>query len=88
MTCNVDFGSSGAPVFVLVNGVPKVVSVISAKAEMDGGQVSLGSALQIPLADLMDELRHGSARSGVMGNVRVLSGGGGGGAKFIKPDAP
>jgi len=88
MTCDVGFGSSGAPVFMLVDGVAQVVSVISAKAEMDGRQVSLGSALQIPLADLMQELQAGAARSGVAGNVRVLSGGGGGGAKFIKPKAP
>ena len=85
MTCNVDFGSSGAPVFREVDGVPQIVSVISAKAEMDGQQVSLGSALQIPLGDLMAELQQGSVRSGVMGNVRVLSGGSGGGAKFVKP---
>ena len=85
MNCDVDFGSSGAPVFREVNGVPQIVSVISAKAEMDGQQVSLGSALQIPLADLMAELAQGSVRSGAMGNVRVLSGGNGGGAKFVKP---
>ncbi|MBC7478164.1 MAG: trypsin-like serine protease [Pseudorhodobacter sp.] len=85
MTCDVDFGSSGAPVFREVDGVPQIVSVISAKAEMDGKQVSLGSALQIPLDDLIAELAPGAARSGVMGNVQVLSGGGGGGAKFIKP---
>ena len=85
MTCDVDFGSSGAPVFRVVDGVPQVVSVISAKAEMDGQPVSLGSALQIPLAALMAALKQGAARSGNMGNVRVLSGGGGGGAKFVKP---
>ena len=85
MTCDVDFGSSGAPVFREVDGVPQIVSVISAKAEMDGQQVSLGSALQIPLGDLMTELQQGSVRSGAMGNVRVLSGGSGGGAKFVKP---
>ena len=85
MTCDVGFGSSGAPVFRQVDGVAQIVSVISAKAEMDGRPVSLGSALQIPLADLMAELAQGSVRSGVMGNVRVLSGGNGGGAKFIKP---
>lgn len=85
MTCDVDFGSSGAPVIRETDGVPQIVSVISAKAEMDGQQVSLGSALQIPLGDLLAELQAGSARSGVMGNVRVLSGGGGGGAKFVKP---
>jgi hypothetical protein len=55
---------------------------------MDGRPVSLGSALQIPLADLMAELQQGAIRSGAMGNVRVLSGGGGGGAKFIKPAKP
>ena len=85
MTCDVGFGSSGAPVFRDINGVAQIVSVISAKAEMDGQPVSLGSALQIPLADLMAELAEGAVRSGVMGNVRVLSGGNGGGAKFIKP---
>ena len=85
MTCDVGFGSSGAPVYRMVAGVPQVVSVISAKAEMDGRPVSLGSALQIPLVALMAELRQGQARRGVMGNVRVLSGGSGGGAKFIKP---
>ena len=85
MTCDVGFGSSGAPVFRDMNGTAQIVSVISAKAEMDGKPVSLGSALQIPLADLMAELAEGAVRSGVMGNVRVLSGGNGGGAKFIKP---
>ena len=85
MTCDVDFGSSGAPVFMEVNGVAQIVSVISAKALVDGKDVSLGSALQIPLARLMEEIAAGGARTGVLGNVRVLSGGSGGGAKFIKP---
>jgi hypothetical protein len=39
------------------DGVPLVVSVISAKAEVDGKRVSLGSALQIPLSQLMDALQ-------------------------------
>ena len=85
MTCDVDFGSSGAPVFRITDGVAEVVSVISAKAEVDGAQVALGSALQIPLARLMADIEAGGARRGAMGNVRVLSGGSGGGAKFIKP---
>jgi V8-like Glu-specific endopeptidase len=85
MTCDVDFGSSGAPVFIIRDGVPQVVSVISAKAEVEGKQVSLGSALQIPLGRLMAELDAGAASKGVGGNVRLLSGGTGGGAKFLKP---
>lgn len=88
MTCDVDFGSSGAPVFALVDGEARIVSVISAKGQVDGADVSLGSALQIPLAELMDEIEAGGVRSGALGNVRVLSGGDGGGAKFIKPESP
>ncbi|MEO6300616.1 MAG: S1 family peptidase, partial [Paracoccaceae bacterium] len=87
MTCDVDFGSSGAPVFSMKDGVPQVVSVISAKAEVEGKQVSLGSALQIPLAALMAELDAGGPSKGVAGNVQMLSGGMGGGAKFVKPQA-
>lgn len=85
MTCDVDFGSSGSPVFSIKNGVPQVVSVISAKAEVDGKRVALGSALQIPLAKLMDELQAGEAARGDMAKVQILSGGLSGGAKFVKP---
>ena len=46
MTCDVDFGSSGAPVFQMKDAVAQVVSVISAKAEVHCKWVSLGSALQ------------------------------------------
>jgi protease YdgD len=86
MSCDVDFGSSGAPVFRLQDGVPQIVSVVSAKAEANGAPVSLGSALQIPMAKLMQALAPGDAR-GEVANVQILSGGLGGGAKFIKPAA-
>jgi len=88
MTCDVDFGASGAPVFTLRDGVPQVVSVISAKAEVEGKQVSLGSALQIPLAALMAELDAEAPSHGLAGKVQILSGGLSGGAKFLKPVAP
>ncbi|MBI1170981.1 trypsin-like serine protease [bacterium] len=87
MTCDVDFGSSGAPVFQMLNGVPQIVSVVSAKAEVDGGRVSLGSALQIPVARLMDALKAGDAARGDVAHVQILSGGLSGGAKFVKPTA-
>lgn len=87
LSCDVDFGSSGAPVFQMKDGVAQVVSVISAKAEVQGKRVSLGSALQIPLSKLMDELQLADARRGNMAHVQILSGGLGGGAKFIKPEA-
>lgn len=85
MTCDVDFGSSGAPVFQMKDGVAQVVSVISAKAEVEGRRVSLGSALQIPLALLMDTLKTADSGRGDVAHVQILSGGLGGGAKFIKP---
>ncbi len=85
MTCDVDFGASGAPVFVLRDGLAQVVSVISAKAEVEGKPVALGSSLQIPLERLMAELDAGAPSRGIGGNVHVLSGGTGGGAKFVKP---
>ena len=85
LSCDVDFGSSGAPVFVMRDGLPMVVSVISAKAEVEGQQVALGSALEIPLARLMADLDAGTGRRGAASNVRMLSGGTANGAKFIKP---
>ncbi|MCU0905192.1 MAG: trypsin-like peptidase domain-containing protein [Tabrizicola sp.] len=86
LTCNVDFGSSGAPVFALQDGVVRVVSVISAKAEVDGRKVALAVPLAEPLAALrnaLEDSRAGSSQGGK--SVSVLSGGNGSGAKFIKP---
>jgi V8-like Glu-specific endopeptidase len=82
LSCDVDFGSSGAPVFALRDGAFHVVSLVSAKAEMDGRKVALGAPLTEPVAELRAELdRAGPGHR--PGNVRVLSGGAGG--KFIKP---
>jgi protease YdgD len=86
LSCNVDFGSSGAPVFSITDGVARVVSVISAKAEIDGRKVSLAVPLAAPLgvlrAALADTRRPGRVGTGT---VSVLSGGQDSGAKFIKP---
>ncbi|MFN3721860.1 MAG: trypsin-like serine peptidase [Paracoccaceae bacterium] len=82
LSCDVDFGSSGAPVFSLRDNVLRIVSVISAKAEVDGQKVSLGT----PLADHIEFLRAKLAEGGSRlrpANVRILSGGSGG--KFVQP---
>ena len=86
LSCSVEFGSSGAPIFVVKDGVAKVVSVVSAKAEVDGLDVALGTSLAEPLVALRAELaaEQGRSRSGVP-SVRLLSGGTAGGAKFLKP---
>jgi protease YdgD len=86
LTCNVDFGSSGAPVFTIHDGIARVVSVISAKAEVDGRKVALAVPLAEPLAVLRAALEDSKAGSaGGAKAVSVLSGGNGAGAKFVKP---
>lgn len=85
MTCDVDFGSSGAPVFRIGPNGPEIVSVVSAKAEMQGQKVALGSGLDVPLKVLTKALKEQDHRPG---NVMVLSGGqASGSAKFVKPEA-
>lgn len=81
-SCDVDFGSSGAPVFADRDGKLQIVSVVSAKAEMAGQKVALGMPLNGPLSTLMDKIADGGSRLAPK-NVRVLSGGSGG--KFVKP---
>ena len=87
MSCDVDFGSSGAPVFSLKTGRPRIVSVVSAKAEARGQPVSLGTALEGPLAVLKVELAAGRVlQSSNLTRKRVLVGDTGStGAKTIKP---
>jgi protease YdgD len=86
LSCDVDFGSSGAPIFAVRDGVPEVVSVVSAKAESEGKKVSLGMVLPEPLAVLMAELAKETKAVTLSGSkVRTLSGGRASGAKFLKP---
>ncbi|MHA6264755.1 trypsin-like serine peptidase [Arenibacterium sp. CAU 1754] len=89
MSCSVDFGSSGAPVFSFADGTPRIVSVISAKAEVRGDRVALGTSLEEPLALLLADLAAGGgfdtgpaprANRVIVGNGRRDTG-----AKFVKP---
>ncbi|MEM7733395.1 MAG: trypsin-like serine protease [Pseudomonadota bacterium] len=59
MSCDVNFGSSGAPIFSFETGEPRVVSVVSAMAVVDGEKVALGTQLLNPLDDLMAALEAG-----------------------------
>lgn len=79
-SCDVDFGSSGAPIFSFVDGKPRIVSVVSAKAEIKGVAVSLSTQLELPIALLKAELASGE---GVANRVQVGTRSVGG-AKFIK----
>jgi protease YdgD len=86
LSCSVDFGSSGAPVFAIRNGVARVVSVVSSKADYGGDNVALGTTLQGPLVALRAALAAESSRfQQSYPAKRVLESGAGSSAKFIKP---
>ncbi|MEO3480078.1 trypsin-like serine protease [Phaeobacter sp. CAU 1743] len=54
MSCRVDYGASGSPVFEVTAGhAPRLVSVISSKAAIGTRRVSLGSVLDGTLRTLM-----------------------------------
>jgi V8-like Glu-specific endopeptidase len=62
LSCAVDFGASGAPIFTMAQGVPRIVSVISAKAELDNQRVALGTSLREQLGPLRQEFGRGEMR--------------------------
>ncbi|MBE9475800.1 MAG: trypsin-like serine protease [Proteobacteria bacterium] len=89
LTCNVDYGASGSPIFIMDNGVPKIASVVSAKAVVDGKKVALGASLGAPLEELLAQLRanrgvfqgkkpSGKSISEQLGNVQAV-------AKILRP---
>ncbi|WP_284163696.1 trypsin-like serine protease [Frigidibacter sp. SD6-1] len=88
-SCSVDFGSSGAPIFRVEGGVPRIVSVVSAKAELDGKFVSLGAQIGEPLIELRSAFA--SAETEMQGGVtlsrlpQIGAPAGANGAKFLKP---
>ena len=84
-SCDVDFGSSGAPIFALRDGQMKIVSVVSAKADVEGKRVALGSVLTNTLEVLQGELAKSNGSALGSAKVRVLSGGQASGAKFVTP---
>ena len=94
MSCDVDFGSSGAPVFSMAGGEPRIVSVVSAKAEVEGRNVSLGTDLaqvehlmanlkdgggyNVPAAPRVNRITVGQSSSPAAGRSNI-------GAKFVRP---
>ncbi|WP_146348344.1 trypsin-like serine peptidase [Phaeobacter marinintestinus] len=88
MSCDVDFGSSGAPIFSFDGDEPRIVSVVSAKAEVRGERVALGAALedQLKLLHLEMASGHGFLQAPPPGVSRVMVGNerNDTGAKFIK----
>jgi V8-like Glu-specific endopeptidase len=90
LSCNVDFGSSGAPIFSDIDGRPTIVSVVSAKGEVQGRRVSFGTDLAQPLAEMMALIRNGGGQMAAP-NVNIIRPDqsrrltGGDSAKFLRP---
>lgn len=91
-SCDVDFGSSGAPVFETSGGRGRLVSIMSRAQRGDGRIRAYGMEIAAPLRRLKSALRAGQ---GVFPHEEILSrritvGNGtrrntGGGAKFVRP---
>ncbi len=82
LTCTVEFGSSGAPIFAMRDGVEQVVSVISAKAEYQGAPVALGTEVQTALIELLAAVKGEAASFQAPDEAEKA---GAAGAKFIRP---
>ena len=57
LSCSVNFGSSGAPIFVTTDARPKIASVVVAMTEYEGRQVSLAVGLDGSLDTLVNRLK-------------------------------
>lgn len=89
LSCQVNFGASGAPIFIVENGVPRIASVVSAKAEWNNQKVALGAALGGPLDELIGAMQ---AEDGLIRKVETVSseltdltGSGAAKSKFVRP---
>lgn len=89
MSCDAVPGSSGAPVFAMREGRPRIVAVVSAIGKVDGREMSFAMDIERPLADVLTALRSGkgvfpatvtAARRLSVGSERAI-----GGARFVKP---
>lgn len=70
LSCAIDFGASGAPVFTVADGQTRIVSVLSAMASSSGQTVALGMRLEGRLAALEDRLHE--APTGARETARFL----------------
>ena len=86
MSCDVDYGSSGAPVFTIEDGKAKIVSVISAKGQIGGTPASLGPRLDRELPELQALLADAATTTVTAEAPRIRKPArSGGGAKFLRP---
>ncbi|MCC6305722.1 MAG: trypsin-like serine protease [Rhodobacteraceae bacterium] len=85
LSCAVAFGSSGAPVFATEDGEARIVSVVSAKAEMGARPVALGVALGDEVLRLRRLLAAGPAGRRALPQIAAGATGAPAGARFVRP---
>ncbi len=86
MTCNVEYGSSGSPVFMVKDGETRITSVVSAMAHVNGEKVALGTSLDGPLNALLSHFAAlGPARPGGSQRLMNVQERNDTGAKFVRP---
>ncbi|TDT77493.1 V8-like Glu-specific endopeptidase [Litoreibacter halocynthiae] len=62
-TCDIDFGSSGAPVFVMTDQGPQIASVMSSGGRRGSRDVSLGVAMGPSVDRMVRQLQTSNAKS-------------------------
>lgn len=90
LSCSVDFGSSGSPVFAFTDGEPRIVSVVSSKAKSGDKPVSLGAPLEDQITTIEAIMRDGAgfAEGSPFRPLRAEDGARKDtGAKFVRPQA-
>jgi len=91
LSCAVDFGASGAPVFRLGENGPEIVSVVSAKGRSKDADVALAPTFGLAFAEVMAQLDAAppAVLNGGVARVRTVGTGEtaatDGGAKFLRP---
>jgi len=85
LSCDVNFGASGAPVFVASDSGVFVVSVVSAKAEWRGTKVSLAATLGERYSRLRQEFDAPAMQPREISPVSGVAARAGTGAKFVRP---
>ena len=85
LSCEADYGASGAPVFVIGANGPEIVSVISAKAEANGAPVALSGEVYGSFDKL--EQAFAAVQTSALGTGALAGSPDAGriGAKFLRP---
>ncbi len=83
LSCDVNFGASGAPIFRIADGEAQIVSIVSAMADWNGQRVALAADLGATLEEVRTALT-GATPLAPRSEPRAATAGGGG-AKFVRP---